>query len=77
MKQCCGRRRDDVYNSITSLGDYRVGEWKGDRKTPKERSLDTSILGQERKGVLCVDWRLAVGTEMGRWKSTHAMTSNS
>ena len=31
----------------------------------------------ERRRVLCVDWRLAVGTEMGKWKSTHAKTSNS
>lgn len=42
MKQCC-RRRDDLYNRITSLGDYRGGEWKGDTKTP---------MG-EKAGVVC------------------------
>ena len=50
MKQCCGRWRDDVYNRITSLGDCRDGEWKGDTKIQTERSLDTSILGQDRRG---------------------------
>ena len=50
MKQCCGRWRDDVYNRITSLGGCRDGEWKGDTKIQMERSLDTSILGQDSRG---------------------------
>lgn len=60
MKQCCGRWRDDVYSRITSLGDCRGGEWKGDTRIQMERSLDTSILGQERRGML---WLWIEGTE--------------